>query len=233
MNLPANYSAWPTSNDVSSRLAAAGITLRGTAFTDRIPNVITEVTDEVARRTLRQFIADTVDETRIYSGNDTSELEIDEMVSLTAVSIIGYPLSPGYTLYNPFLVYEQGKPQTRIVVGAGSMPAWTTQGVIMPYISIFPAGRQNIQVTGKFGFAPTIPTDLWNSVCGEISSRLTSEAIFNADGRVTSWKGGDETVTLALDRADGLNWHSQYEAMVNLYKRPQGRRLRNLTNRMI
>ena len=227
------YTDWPTPSDVQARLASAGITLRGTAFADRIPNIILGVADEISRRTLRQFIADTMNTTRTYNGNDTAELEVDEMVTLTSVAVVGMQSNPGYPLSNPALVFEQNKPLTRIMLGIGSVPAWTTEGVWMPFRSIFPAGRQNVTVTGRFGFGASIPADLWNAACGEMGHRITREAIFSADGRVSSWKGGDESVSLSLDKVDGLGWHDSFEAKMSLYKRPGGRRLRSLVNRMI
>jgi len=228
-----NYNAFPTAQDVLARLSAAGIILRDGALAARMPTVIQDVVDEVTRRTLRQFVADTSDTTRTYDGSGSSEQEVDEMVSLTSVTVLGMQSNPGYPLSNPQFIVEQNKPRTRIVIGVGSVPAWTSEGVWMPFRSIFPAGRQNILITGRFGFAPTIPGDLWAGICGEMAHRLAKEAIFNADGRVTNWKGGDESFALAINDPDALGWHTTFEDRVNFYKRPSGRRLRRLRPGMV
>lgn len=227
-----DYTKWPTAYDVTDRLNSAGLTLRDQAGR-RIPAAIDEVTAEVSRRTLRNFVADTVDETRTYDGTGTAEIEVDEIISLTAVQVTGLQLFPTYTLAGATIVHEQNKPQTRLVVAQGSVPAFTTQGVFAPYPLIFPAGRQNIQVTGKFGYGATVPMDLWHGVCGEIAHRLGSEAIFNPAGRLKEFKQGDVEEGYALTLMDAASWHEIYEAAIGRYKRPAGRRLRNMRPRMI
>lgn len=227
-----DYTTWPGAPDVQARLAAAGLTLRDTTGS-RIAAAIDEVTAEVSRRTLRQFVADAADETRTYNGSGTPELEVDEIVSLTGVTVVAFQATPNYTLDDATLVYEQGKPCTRIIVGRGSNPAFSTDAFLLPYPFLFPAGRQNIQVTGKFGFAATIPADLWHAVCGEIAWRLTAETIFDPAGRVSMWREGDEETRYQLADADSTKWHAIYEAAIGRYKRPSGRRLRNLRPRMV
>jgi len=231
-----NYSNWPTVQDVQDRLISAGLVLRDTTGR-RVPAAIDEVVADVARRTLRQFVADTEDTTRTYDGTGTAEQEIDEIVSLTGVAIVGIQTAPGYTLTGVTVVSEQNKPQTRLVVARGSVPAFVSEGILVPYPSLFPAGRQNIQVTGKFGYAATIPHDLWNAVCGEVAHSLAAECVFDPEGRLKSWTQAGITESYQLPDADDLKWHSVYIAKTSPgpggYCRPSGRRLRNLRTRMI
>jgi hypothetical protein len=226
-----DYTTWCGTADVQARLSAAGVTLRDTTGS-RIAAVVDEVTAEVARRTLRQFVADAVDQTRTYDGAGTAEIEIDEIVSLTGVQVTGLQMMPTYTLAGVTIVQEQNRPQTRLVVAQGSVPAFTTEGVFAPYPLIFPAGRQNISVTGRFGFAAQIPPDLWHAVCGEMAYRLCSEAIFDPAGRTVLWREGDEETRLQLAESDATKWHDIYLKAVAKYKRPSGRRLRNMRPRM-
>lgn len=227
-----SYLAWPTWDDVKARLSSAGITLR-TAAPGRFDKVLNDVTTVVYRKTLRQFIADTVDTTRQYDGTDTAAMEVDEMVSLTRVDVIGIQVNPGYTLSNTVLVHEFGKPQTRIVIGPGSLPALLTSGVIYPLPMIFPAGRQNISVTGKFGYAATIPADLWNAVEGQVALELGQEAIFRPNGGLVIERAeGDSKIKFAEGGIYALRWGTKFGEALVTYKRPSGRRLRNLRNRM-
>lgn len=227
----ADYAAWPIENDVLGRLASAGIVVRTTAAAQEI---LDAVAAEVSRRTLRQFLPDGSDTSRVYDGTGTAEIEVDEMVSLTQVAVIGYEAAPGYILANTFLVGEQNKPQTRIVCARGSLPALVAEGFIAPFPYIFPLGRQNVEVTGKFGYADLIPADLWECVCGEMAYRMALEAIFKPGGRVTLDQRGDVKKQYALAEPAFMGWHDRFEWAMSWrgYKRPAGRRLRNLRSRM-
>ena len=255
----ADYTAWPTSNDVLTRLSSAGVTLRNGVASARMSTVLQDVAGEVERRTLRKFIADQNDVTRYYDGNDLPALIVDEMVSLTSVSVLTYPsplslvLNPDaiptapvpYVMADAVLVYEQGKPMTRIVAERVSTPDYHMRfpgayggysgggylgGGYYPSTASqhrFSVGRQNVAVTGKFGYAQAIPADLWAAACGEMARRLALEASSTGD-TVTQWKGGgDEAVTLtpgSIDKA--LAWHDQFEASVVTYTRPTASRNR-------
>lgn len=225
-----DYSKWPTPAAIDRRLQAIGLTLRQPT---RIPELLDEVIDEVGTRTLRQFVADASDTSRIYNGTGTAELEVDEMVALTSVTVIGYNSLPGYGLGDVQLIQEAGKPQTRLVVGRGSLAAWTTEAVLTPVPLIFPAGRQNIEVTGKFGYGPIIPPSLWSAVAGEVAYRAGQEGLFSVSGRVTEKMEGDVRRKVELGKAESLPWHGTYEDRVKYFTRPAGRRFRNLRNRMV
>lgn len=221
-----DYTAWPTSQDVQDRLTAASLTLRDQTGR-RMKGATAAVVAEVAQLTKRQFVADTVDTVRYYDGNSTAEIEVDEMISLTSVGVIGVISDPGYTMSDVQLIQEQDLPQTRIITARGSLP-----NLLGAHPLYFPGGRGNIVVTGKFGYAVEIPIDLWEAVCGEIAYRLGAECVFDPSGRVSSWKEGDEATTYRLSGVDATNWHSIYLSAIGHYKRPAGRRLRNLRNRM-
>ena len=215
------------------RLAVAGMTLRRPLFTDRLTPMIAAVIAEVAQRTQRQFVPGDSAEIRYYNGTGSAEQEVDEMVSLTSVGVIGLSLLPVYTLNDASLVFEQGRPRTRIVVAHGSVPAMTSEGVFLPYPWYFPAGRQNIAVTGTFGYGPTIPADLWEAACGEMASRLAGEIIFTPAGRLAEWAQAGVSEKYSLLPHTAIGWHEVFEAKMTLYKRPSGRRLRNLRSKMM
>lgn len=227
---------WPTFADIQNRLNASA----GTAGIWQLANPTTAaitldaVIDEAEQRTKRQWIADDEDTTRVYDGTGTAELEVDEMVSLTGCSAIGFQENPGFPLADVTLAQgEIGKPRTRIVMSRGGIPAWGPAGVLSPVHTIFPAGRQNIQVTGKFGYASIIPADLWDAVCGEAAIRLVRQGLFTPNGRVIEEKFGDESRKYSLTDAESLGWHAQFEETITRRKRSQGKRLRRLRGGMI
>ena len=228
-----NYVAWPALADVQAFLVRAGISLRYNVCQPILDGVIREV----ERRTLRQFICDTVDTTRIYDGSGSAEQEVDEIVSLTGVVVVGYQTAPGYTLANVMVVNELHKPQTRLVCARGSLPALVGEGYIAPYPTQFPMGRQNIQVTGRFGYGPVVPEDLWTAVCAEMAYRLAREAIFQPGGRVAEDFRGDVKKKYTLTEPVVLGWHDDFERCMTDpkrgYRRPSGRRLRNMRGKPI
>ena len=231
-----SYADWPLEADVQLLLDSCGVTTRLSAgnFTTRVTRIRGQVSGQVARRTHRQFVADSSDTQRYYDGSGGAELEVDEMVSLTSVQVIGLQSDPGYTIDNALLCTAQAIPNTRIIVAQGSLPAYATNAAFLPYRTIFPVGRQNILVTGKFGFASTIPVDLWEAACGEMAYLLSQEVVFTPSGRVSEERiEGAVTNKYQLDGADLTQWHRNFTQALQDYRRPAGRKLRSLTNRMI
>lgn len=227
------YTQWPILPDVQAVLVRAGISLRFI----HVQPLLDGVVREVEKRTLRQFVMDSSDTSRIYDGTGTAEQETDEILSLTGVTVIGYQSAPGYTLANVYIVNELHKPQTRLVCARGSLPALVGEGYIAPYPTQFPGGRQNIEVTGRFGYGAAIPEDLWESVAEEMAFRLAKEAIFAPGGRVMEDYRGDVKKRYTLTEPEVIGWHDRFEKRMTDprfgYKRPAGRRLRNLRARMI
>jgi hypothetical protein len=231
----ADYSDWPVEADGQLLLDSCAVTTRLTTddFTARFGRLRAAVAARIFRRTHRQFVAGATDEERFYDGTGAAEQEVDEMVSLTSVQVIGLQSDPGYTLDNTLLVQEQALPRTRIIVAQGSLPAYATNAAFLPYRTIFPVGRQNIKVTGQFGFAATIPEDLWEGCCGEIMYLMSQEVLFRPIGRVQTLKTGDNSTTYHLDSAAITRWHDGFVQALKDYRRPPGRRLRAMAPRMI
>lgn len=224
---------WPSVSDVWGFLQSAGITPRVEQASARVESMISAVPAEVFRATQRQFVADTVDETRYYDGTGTADMEIDEVISITSIYFVGYQADPGYAATDYEIVVEQGRPQTQVVRSTGSVPAFGPAAVYSPLQRIFPAGRQNIAVTGRFGYAATVPADLWDAVCAEMAFRLTQEALFTQSGRLSEYTEGQQKEKYELSSADFLRWHSEFLRMMKIYRRPAGRRLRNMAPKMI
>lgn len=209
-----DYTQWPTAGDVSSRLTAAGVTLR-VDITARATDALAAVIAETERRTRRQFIADAVDSARTFDGSGTATLDIDEIVSLTSATVLGGWGTPTYDLTDVQMFAETNRACTRLVAATGSLPAFATAGVYTIY-RMFPAGRQNIVVTGKWGYGPTVPADLWQAVCGEAAFRITCEATWNQNGRISAESYGDEKRVYQLDSGEALMWHQTFEALMQM-----------------
>ena len=231
-----DYTQWPTVADIQQGLEAVNMALRVSDAEGYIGRKRDAVIREVEHFTKRQFIAEA--DTRTYDGSGAAELEIDECIEITGVVMLGLTSDPGFTLADFTLVEEQGKPQTRLVLGQGSMPAWSTEGTWTPFRQVFHAGRQNVQVTGTFGYGATIPVDLWEAAAEEITGRLMRERYFEVDGRVEEIKSDKFSKRVSFGRGVGSDLeaigHSErYRAALREYKRPAGKAIRKRTRRMI
>lgn len=222
-----DYTAWPTLSDVQDTLDSAGIVVRsalGIAYRQR---VLTAVTQEITKRTHRQFIA--AQAVRFFDGSGTGVQEVDECVSLNTVSIIGYVASVPLEITTVYLRQDNTYANSLIEIYQSSIPA-----IPLIYLDRFPQGRQNIQVDAVWGYGATIPADLWESVAQECAARLASESIFNPSGRRQKWEmeGVSSTYLLNLP-GEAAGWHSRYEERVRSYTRPTDRNLRQYRPAMI
>jgi len=230
-----DYTDWPIEEDGQLLLDSCAVTTRldSVQFSTRFERLRSQVIGRILRRTHRQFVADAEDTSRYYDGSGAAEIEVDEMVELTSVTVIGLQSDPGYTLDNIVLDEEQAIAKTRLVAAQGSLPAYAESAAFLPYRTIFPVGRLNIVVTGKFGFAATIPEDLWEAACEEMMFLMSQEVLFRPIGRVAELKTGDNTTKYKLEGAAVTRWHDNFVQALKDYRRPPGRRLRMLTPRMI
>jgi hypothetical protein len=246
-----DYSAWPTPADVLQRLSNAGITLRGDADANYVQRALDDVTDEAGREAGRQFVADASDTTRLYDGRGLPEIEVDDLVSLTSVSLSGLG-ADGTTLPNATLVFEQGKPRNRLVLDAGALPSTSLAGggfypggpladgvgagvwgALSALPRVFPAGRQNVSVTGRFGYAATVPVDLWRAVCGEAAARLAAEAVTSGQGRIVQIRDGGLQIHRQFGApGDDAGWTKPYSAALKRYRKRARQRTWQLRRQM-
>jgi hypothetical protein len=232
----ADYTGWPTAEDVQERLASVGIVLRGASDvqTSRINAVSAAVTAYVAKRTLRQFVADDAASVRYFDGTGTASLEVDEFVEFLGATAIGLNADPGYPLANVITHYEQGKPRTWLLRGQGGLPAFQVAAVYQPVPTIFPLGRQNIAVTARWGYGETIPVDIWEAVACETARRVGNEAINRPGGGITiSYQDGDEKRTYAKGGLDAVFSIQSFNRAIGDYRARPGRMLRNARPPMI
>lgn len=232
-----DYFAWPLLRDVRQLMTSVNVTTRFEALSndedDYIQTVIDAVVEELEQETHRQFIPDVSDTSRVYDGNGTSQMDIDDMVSLTGVTILGVYSDPGYTITDVVLTEEYRHGRSRLVAGHGSIPALSAVGVYHPTQLCFPVGRQNIQVTGQFGYATSIPKDVWNAVAGECAHRIAQNTVFRPLGRVTNQKTVSESITYKVDLPVIAGWRERYRHILARYRRRSSPRLRELRGRMI
>jgi hypothetical protein len=221
-----DYTKWPIGGDVLSRLASAGITPRDV---QRIPDIVTAVAKKVTHQTRRQFIADTVASARLYDGSGTVEIEIDEFISLSSMQILGYVgVASAITVTSPVVCQDQDLPQTRVLLFSGTTPIYA--GI---YIDKWPEGYRNIQATCVWGYAATIPADLWEAVAEQSAKLVAIESQSSARGVITELREGDVLQKFAVAGVDSPLWDKGLREAIKDYTRPLGRRLRRLRAPMI
>lgn len=235
-----NYLNWPGTDHLDDILAGAGVTLRAEVTIERKQALIDAVAAQVTRETRVQFVASPG--VRYFDGTGTPEMDIDEFISFSLVRSL-WGSTGALSLTSVIALPEDGLPNTRIALFRGGLP--TLGGYL---VDRFPVGRGNIEVTGTWGYASTIPADLWEAVAQEAAARLVDETGFTlitSDGAVTSqgplisWRQGDVSKTWgsssSSDRrtSTNLGWHDAFRAALARYTRSGARQLRQLRPVMI
>lgn len=135
-------------NYLTAAEAAQMLRLDGsnTDITTELDTMI-DIAEEMVNNFCRTSFAYTgaVDVTRIVSGNGKDAIWLNEYISsLTSV----YTVNHLGTVGTEILYCAIGPRETYTRKGAGTM-------IISKVGSLFPEGTQNLQITGKFGFATT------------------------------------------------------------------------------
>lgn len=224
--MSADYTAWPTTTNVQERLTEAGITLRQGTSSDRITEAINGVVKEIARETLRTFIA--TSETRYFDGNGLPEIEVDEYISITTVTFVGNDLTAGLAV-TVFEVEEENKPKTRLRMYRGQFP-------VVGYLDRFSKGVGNIQIAASWGYGATIPADLWEAALNQMAACAAELSLFRGElgGNVLEIQEGDTRYKFgASNLGQGTSISETYTAMLKKYRRPTQNRVQALRPPMI
>lgn len=162
---------WPVAADVLQKLQYTNPEGLTASVTNDVDNLLAAIIAEfqsppngAAGGTGRNF--EPVTETRLFDGNGYPELRVPDIVPGTAFTVHAYdayltdvqlaaPVQP-WLGWNRLI-----RPQ-----GAGSIvgASYATPG-------IFPIGLQNISVAATWGFAATVPPDVWEAVRCEAAHR--------------------------------------------------------------
>lgn len=222
-----SYTAWPTSNDLRDFLLAANITI------DSLPVSIAQLRLEAAagqfeQETKRQFIKSSEDETRFFNGSGTGEMVVDEYIDITTIKFI---LTPAQGVVQPldYFQFEVAKyPKTKIQILQG--PTNVSYG----WWTYFPQGRSNIEVTGTWGYADTIPPQAWEAVLCLAGMKLADSARIASRGAITLTRDDDTWIAYSDKLVSAVSgWEATYKQAVKDYKRPFRDYLRRSTRTLI
>lgn len=213
-----NYTDWPTSADVITRLTNAGITPRSTIDATYYERATAAVVKHLEHKTHRQFKAGSAGEIRYFDGNGSGELDIDEFVAFTSVDVLGYiSSSTSISLTQVVSANTETFPKNRLIIFQSSMPT-----VYNSFINRFPRGRRNIKVTGTWGYSQYINDEVWWAVSGMIAAQIAAETVQGGSGgRIRKWIEGDAMEELDLKLpGEVIGWVDDFKRVINAYRKP-------------
>jgi hypothetical protein len=210
-----DYTAYPVVSDLTAKLLAANITLSANASTDQKQLAIDSAKNLIEYKCGRQFLPGSPGEVRYFSGNGTGQLDIDDYITLTAIEFLQVPATSTVAITDWVEVTRVPYPKTQIKIlrGPANMPyGWWTA---------FPQGRENIKITGTWGYGANIPAGVWDAVLCMAAAEMADQARLSAQGMLTGVKDLDQDFTWS-DKMIGqvAGWRDKFDDAVRTYKRP-------------
>ena len=215
--------AWPVAGDVSAFLKASGATTEVIAalecyFQDAADAAIAEI----ERKTGIKFKADTSDSTRYYEPpTNGNSLPIHELSSLT--SVIVQPqggTATTLTENTDFTLYPLNYAALSEPIMSIEFIGWRWIGPIAHSL------RRAVQVTGKFGRATTIPSDVWMAAQQSAGLWLWSNYQMIFTGGLESWREADVSETYGNSASSPWAqsvkaWEKSVAGVVARYRSPR------------
>ena len=156
------------------------------SFDDQINEWIDAVEayiDNYCNRTFEQESATS----KLYDGSGTSELLIDDLLSLTKVETLDEDNEVDETIDSTdeyWLYPANTTPKYRIRINTANAP-----------IAVFPKGHQNIKVTGTFGQSESVPEDI-RLAATKLVAGIIAEKNLDIAGEIKSEKLGEYQITV-------------------------------------
>jgi hypothetical protein len=115
------------------------------SFYAQVDAWIESVEAYIDRRTGRNFVADVAASVRKYDGDGSNIQLIDDAVAITKVEVDDEEIVPDSSTEEGYFAYPTNDlPKTKL----------ETDG------NLFAQGRQNVEVTAKWGYSVAVPTDI-------------------------------------------------------------------------
>src|SRR5574343_1183564 len=163
-----------------------------TDFYDQVNEWIEEIEAHIDRVTGRNFVADAEATKRVFDGDNSNVLLIDDAVEITKVEVDGEDVTEDCFLYP-----------------ANSLPVRK----ISLFSGVFSRGMQNVSVTAKWGYSVACPKDI-----GFVARVLTVGIINNSEeeGVVQSERIGNYQVSYS---SAGLDDFAKDNEILKKYKK--------------
>lgn len=180
-------------------------------YQTQVDSWIAGVEKIIEEMTGRIFIADDTASARLFDGDDTPDLLIDECVDVTKVEVGldsygGSFLEIGTTGSDKYFEY----PENAVVKGQ-SIKKITLNA------RCFPAGRQNNRITAKWGYSVACPADIQFAATVFVAGILNQQR--GGGDKVASERIGNYAVTYSNDGRDSYADFERAKEIVESYKR--------------
>jgi hypothetical protein len=216
-----DYTAYPTSANLTAWMTAMVPSVTRPTNSDVLGLLLLSASKAIEKQTGRQFV--TVTEDRYFDGSGSGILMVDDFVSITSDSqgkMVYIYAAPGNAYGQSQLtgiqeVYEPGKPSNMIQIFQG--PANSAY----MYINYFPVGRSNVKINATWGYASTVPADVFELIMAKAASSVIAGSAITDGGIVISDKLADEGTTYANDRNwfETSGWGKRWKEAVRSYRR--------------
>lgn len=180
-------------------------------FDTVISNWISAAEAYIENYTGRTFEKETA-VSKLYDGDGTDELLVNDLLTLTKIEILDEDGDVDYTIDDTteYYLYPAPttpftRPYTSIVLNIYNAP-----------VTKFLKGRQNIKVTGNFGYADTVPQDI-KMVAVKIVSGFIEENNLDITGEITAERLGEYSITLQ-DVSEMAN-HLSLNSILDKYRK--------------
>ena len=151
------------------------------SFDDQVDNFIEDVEDFIDEYTGRNFVADEEASERLYNGNNTNELEIDDCIEVETVEL---GTDDYGTSFNELAETDY------VFLPANAIAKGFPIKAIHLKTEIFTKGLQNHRITARWGYSEEAPgpismaatilaAHIWKFGRGGISGGITQEKIGN------------------------------------------------------
>lgn len=166
-----------------------------TSFDSQITEWITMASRHIDRQTNRTFIPASEDSIKLYDGNNSNVLIVDDFLSITTLKIDSKTIDS-----SDYLIYPANKnPKTKIMLK----------------YRLFDFGWQNVEVTGQFSYGTEVPPEIkW-------ACTVMVAGIINAsnqhEGEIQSESIGRYSVTYNTQKQ--LNDFDEAKKIITMYKR--------------
>lgn len=162
------------------------------SFDDQIEAWIGSVEKIIDKMTGRNFIADEEASERVYDGDNTGILLIDDAIEITKVEVDGTEVTDDCYIYP-----------------ANTLP----KGKIRLSNGVFNRGMQNISVEAKWGYSEDVPDDIAFAATVMVAGIVNNS---RGDGEVSSERIGNYQVSYSEGGIDDLK---QSMDILNSYKK--------------
>jgi len=157
-------------------------------FYDQVDDFIDDVERFIDELTGRNFVADEEASARLYNGDNTNELEIDDCIEIETVE-----------LGDGFYAESFAETEEYIALPANALAKGFPIKAIHLKEDIFTKGLQNHRITAKWGYSENCPGDV-SMAATILASHLWKFGRGGITGGISQEKIGNYSVTYESDR---------------------------------